>query len=194
MDAGSGSPNTRVIQPPSGKGVCFLRTEGAAWYVAHLKPRQETRVLSHLRLRAEGIEHYSPRIETVRRRWGRRLAMVEPMFPNYMFLRMSLTPQLWDAVRWTPGVRRILGEGDRPTPVPDQVVEAIHERADPMGFVRVGATWTPGQRVRVLYGPLSDLEGIFERPTSREGRVRILLHILGHDTPVEVGELDLETL
>jgi len=44
----------------------------------------------------------------------------------------------------------------------------------------------------VLYGPLSDLEGIFERPTSREGRVRILLHILGHERPVEVDELDLE--
>lgn len=151
-------------------------------------------MLSHLRLRAEGVEHYCPRIETVRRRWGRRLAMVEPMFPNYMFLRMNPSPQTWDAVRWTPGVRRILGDGEQPLPVPDGVVEAIRERADPLGFVRVGINWTPGRHIRVLTGPLGGLEGIFERHTSRSGRVRVLLRMLGHETPVEVEEIDLEAL
>lgn len=164
------------------------------WYVAHLKPRQEARVVSHLRLRATGVEHYSPRIEIVRRRWGRRLAQIEPMFPNYMFIKMPPSPLIWDAVRWTPGVRRLLGAGEQPMPVPDGVVEAIRERADPLGLVRVGTNWQPGRRVRVLSGPLRDLEGIFERHTSRAGRVRVLLQILGHDTPVEVEEIDLEAL
>lgn len=165
-----------------------------AWYVAHLKPKQEVRVLSHLRLRAPEVEDYTPRIEIVRRRRGLRLAQIEPMFPNYMFLKMDASPQTWDVVRWTPGVRRILGDDKQPLPVPDEMVEVIRERAEPLGFVRVGTNWQTGRPFRVLSGPLAGLEGIFERHTSRAGRVRVLLHLLGRDTPVEVEEIDLEPL
>ncbi len=164
------------------------------WYVAHLKPRQEARVVFHLGMRAEGVEHYIPRIETVRGRWGKRLAAVEPMFPNYMFIRMNDSPEILDAVRWTPGVRRLLGDGGLPLPVPDELVEAIRSRADRLGVVRVGRNWYPGREIRVLCGPLGDMEGVFERHTSRAGRVRVLLRILGFHTPVEVDEADLEAL
>lgn len=171
-----------------------LSTRAPAWYVAHIKPRQESRVLAQLPLRAEGIEPYSPRIEVIRRRWGRRMTMIEPLFPNYLFLKMSLSPSVWDAVRWTPGVRRILGDGERPLPVHEDVIEAIRARSGESGFVRVGSGLRAGQHVRVLDGPLAGLEGIFERQTSRAGRVRVLMQILGHSTPVEVEEINLEAV
>lgn len=163
-----------------------------AWYVAHIKPRQEARALAQLSLRTEGIEPYSPRIEVIRRKWGRGMTMIEPLFPNYLFLRMSLSPPVWDAVRWTPGVRRLLGDGERPFQVHDDVVEAIRARSGESGFVRVGSGLRAGQHVRVLDGLMAGLEGIFERHTSRTGRVRVLMQVLGHSTPVEVDEVNLE--
>ncbi|MDI6773346.1 MAG: transcription termination/antitermination NusG family protein [bacterium] len=179
----------------SGPGPAMdLSTQAPAWYVAHIKPRQESRVLAHLRLRSGEIEPYSPRLEVVRRRWGRLATVLEPLFPNYLFLRMRLTPLTWTAARWSPGVRRLLSDGDLVAPVPDALVEAIRERASVLGFVRVGTALKLGQCVRVLGGPMAGLEGIFERHTSRASRVRVLMQILGHSTPVEVEEINLEAV
>ncbi|MDQ7839631.1 MAG: transcription termination/antitermination NusG family protein [bacterium] len=180
-----------LSRPASGLAV-DLSTQAPAWYVAHIKPRHESRVLAQLRLRSGEVEPYSPRLEVIRRRWGRRATVLEPLFPNYLFLRMSLSPSVWDAVRWTPGVRRLLGDGERPLPVHEDVIEAIRERSGESGFVRVGSGLRAGQHVRVLDGPLAGLEGIFERHTSRAGRVRVLMEVLGHSTPVEVEEINLE--
>lgn len=182
-----------LSRPASGLAV-DLSTQAPAWYVAHIKPRQEARALAQLSMRVEGVEPYSPRIEVIRRRWGRRITMIEPLFPNYLFLRMSLSTSAWDSVRWTPGVRRLLGDGERPLQVRDDVVEAIRARSGESGFVRVGSRLRCGQHVRVLEGPLAGLEGVFERHTSRAGRVRVLMQILGHSTPVEVEEINLEAV
>lgn len=164
------------------------------WYVLQTKPRQEERVIAHLRLRAPSVEVFLPRIEVVRRHAGRRYAVLEPLFPSYLFVWTPLTPATWDAVRWTPGARRILGDGERPIAVPEEMVQVIEERVRPLGFVRVGLNLQPGARVRIKNGPFAGLEAIFERPTSRRDRVRVLLQLLGTLTPLEIDPLDLERL
>jgi transcriptional antiterminator RfaH len=164
------------------------------YYVVHTKPRQEGRVIAHLALRAPSVEVFFPRIEVVRRHAGRRVAVLEPLFPCYLFVWMSLTPATFDAVRWTPGARRILGDGERPVAVPEEMVRVIQERMQPLGFVRVGLNLQPGCRVRIRNGPFAGLEAIFERPTSRRDRVRVLLELLGTLTPLEIDPLDLERL
>lgn len=156
------------------------------------KPRYESRVIFHLNLRATDVEAFLPKIEVVRRRAARRVALLEPLFPNYLFLRMQLTPETLRAVRWTPGAKRILGNDGHPFEVPDKLVERIRERVEPLGFIRVGLDLGRGNRVRVKNGPFAGLEGIFDRPTTREGRVIVLLQILGTLTPLEIEALDLE--
>lgn len=162
------------------------------WYVLKAKPRQELRVITHLRLRADGLDTFLPKIETVRRREGRRCAMLEPMFPGYLFVRMRLTPRSWNVVRWTPGVNGVLGDGQFPIAVPDDVIETIWQRVADLGFARVGIHLLPGTRVRVTTGTFAGLEGIFERHVSRSGRVRVLMEMLNRRAPIELDELDLE--
>ncbi|MDQ7818926.1 MAG: transcription termination/antitermination NusG family protein [Armatimonadota bacterium] len=168
--------------------------EDPRWYVLQTKPRQEDRVSAFLHLRAPSVEVFLPRIEVVRRHAGRRYTVVEPLFPSYLFLWTPLTPATWDAVRWTPGALRILGDGERPVEVPEEMVQVIQDRVRPLGFVRVGLDLRPGERVRIRTGPFAGLEAIFERPTSRRDRVRVLLQLLGTLTPLEIDPLDLERL
>lgn len=156
------------------------------------KPHQESRTIAHLRLRAGDVESFFPRIEVVRKRSGRRARFLEPLFPSYLFLRMQMTAAAWSTVRWTPGARRILGDGEWPIEVRDELIEAIWNRMEPLGFIRVGLNFQSGARVRIRTGPFAGLEGIFERPTSREKRVRVLLDILGTVRPLEIDALDLE--
>jgi transcriptional antiterminator RfaH len=158
----------------------------------HTKPRQEARLISQLTVRAPEIKPFLPKIEVIRRHAGYRIALLEPLFPNYVFLRMSLTPHTWNAVRWTPGATRLVGDGERALPVPDEVIAAIRSRVEPLGFVRVGLDLTPGMRVRIRTGPFAGLEAVFQRRTSRRDRVRILLEVLGSVRPMEIDPLDFE--
>lgn len=181
---------------PAGTGNGWSELEGSPgslrWFVAQTKPRQEPRVIRELRIRTNGIEPFLPRIEVTRHHAGRRWTGLEPLFPGYLFVRMQATWQEFAAVRWIPGVHRLLGDGDRPIEVPDPLIETIQARLAPLGFVRIGFTLEPGARVRILRGPFTGLEGILERPTSRQDRVRVLLQILGTVVPVEIDPLDLE--
>lgn len=163
------------------------------WYAVQAKRHNETRVIRNLSQQV--IPTFLPLVEVVRHRRGRRLALLEPLFPGYLFVRlepMEVNPGLWHAVRWTPGVRSILGTEGAPVAVPDGVVEAINDRVRDLGFVRPGAPFAPNARVLVRRGPLAGLEAVFDRPLSPAGRVRVLMQLLGRQRPVEVDALDLE--
>lgn len=83
----------------------------------------------------------------------------------------------------TFGVIRLVVQGDRPAPAPVGVVETLNEACDADGLPRWQADLKPGQPVRLLTGPFADLVGELESMTDTR-RVRILLDILGGETPV----------
>ena len=166
-----------------------------AWYVVQVKRYEEQRVVRYLTMKS--IPTFLPLIESVRRRAGiHGLDRLEPLFSGYLFVRMQaidVNSSLWNLLRWTPGVQRILGTEGMPVPMPTDVIEAIQARIRELGFVRPGIRYTMGARVRIRSGPLAGLAGIFDRPMSRRGRVRVLLELLGQLRRAEVDELDLES-
>lgn len=166
-----------------------------AWYAVHVKRYQEHRVTRHLATRP--IATLLPLIESVRQRTTMRgLTRLEPLFPGYVFVQMpplEADPSRWHHVQWTPGVRRILGIEGSPVPVPGRAIEAIQARIHELGFVRPGVRFSTGARVRIRSGPLEGLEGVFDRPMSRAGRVRVLLELLGQTRYAELDELNLES-
>ncbi len=165
-----------------------------AWYAVQVKRQSEGRVARHLALKT--IPSFLPFIECVRRNRAHRATRLEPLFPGYLFVQMDpveISPGCWYTVRWTSGVRRILGFGETPVSVPDAVIESIQARVRDLGFVRPGLRFSTGSPVRFRHGPLAGLEAAFDRPMSRTGRVRVLLEMLGQHRAVEVDELDLES-
>ena len=170
----------------------WLWNDTAQWYVIQTKPHQEQRLMAHLTLKSPMITPFLPKIEVIRKRTGRRVVHLEPLFPNYLFVLMPLTVATWYGVHWAPGARRLLGDGVLPIAVPGGLVQAIRDRIEPLGFVRVGLDLAPGARVRIRTGPFAGLEGVFQRPSSRQDRVRVLLEMLGAITPLEIDPLDLE--
>ncbi len=165
-----------------------------AWYAVQVKPHREVRVHRHFAIKA--IPSFLPSIEVVRFSRRRPAARLEPLFPGYLFVHLApleRNPSCWHAVRWNPGVRLILGTGDRPVPIPDEVIAAIQARVRDLGFIRPASRFDRGARVVIRSGPLAGLEAVFDRPMSRDGRVRVLLEFLGQQRAVEVDEVDLES-
>jgi len=163
------------------------------WYVVRSKDRSESRVVRELARKA--VATFLPLTEITRRFRGRRRSNLEPLFPGYLFVRLESiagNPGVWDAVRWTPGVRAILGGDGIPDPVPDHVVEAIQERVRDLGFVRPKLDFASRDRVIIRHGPFAGLEAVFDRGLSPSGRVQVLMKLLGRESRVQIDALDLE--
>lgn len=161
------------------------------WYAVQTKPRQEEQVRHRLRERS-GLPVFLPLLEDQRKRRSRRVTVIEPLFPAYLFVHMALEPDPWYAVKWTPGVKRIVGTGDIPTPVPAEAIRVLKERCGVGEVIQWHPPLRAGGPVRVVYGPFAGLQGILERPSGRGERVRVLLQLLGSTTPVEIDVTDIE--
>lgn len=153
------------------------------WYVIQTNPREEERALHYLG--EKGVETFFPRILVVRYRLVRVGTVIKAMFPSYLFARFR-SPEEVPYVRWTRGVKRILGAEDEPIPVPEEAVRLIQEQVDEEGVVRIGRRLRPRDRVRIRSGPFKDLLGIFEREINDQGRVEILLNLVGYSARVQL--------
>jgi len=58
---------------------------------------------------------------------------LESLFPGYLFAQLAT--DAWPRLAWLHGVRRILGEGDHPLPLPAGVVEDLIGRTSTRGVV-----------------------------------------------------------
>jgi transcriptional antiterminator RfaH len=153
------------------------------WFIAHTHPHAEAKATAHLN--RQGFEIYFPRY-LKRRRHARRIETVAaPLFPRYLFVAVDLNVQRWRSIYSTIGVTRLVCNGDDPTPVPEGVVEALKNRQDANGFIKLDTRppFRAGDKIRVLDGAFSSCLGLFEGMAERE-RVAILLDLLGRKVRV----------
>jgi transcriptional antiterminator RfaH len=126
-------------------------------------------------------------MRTPRRRAGRRIIRVEPMFPRYLFIHLDTESDNWAPIRSTLGVANLVRFGLYPSAVPDDLVAALRAREDAAGVQDIPLhTFEEGQKVRIEEGPFMGYEGIFLARTSQE-RVMVLLDIVGKAARAKVN-------
>jgi len=162
---------------------------GIRWYVLKTKPRNEERAKSYLE--HHGIKTFLPLMETSSSSLGNETKKVKPLFPNYFFAQFDLR-QSYPLVKWGKGVNNILGFGQYPTPIAEEVLSILKSRVDEKGFVKKAYNLNKNDRVRITSGPLKDLLGIFDRWISDSGRIRILLNLIGYQPGVELHYSQVE--
>ncbi len=142
-----------------------------AWYVINTKPKRE---LQAAKLFAEGgYTCYIPVYRQDKR--------ITPFFPGYGFLQFSF-PDDYQTVRYTRGVKSVVGDGNGPIPIPDEAVDRIKAR-EVGGLIELekhGETPKVGDEIEVAEGPLKGLKGIFKREIGDKERVMILLSYVSY--------------
>jgi transcriptional antiterminator RfaH len=148
------------------------------WYAIHTKPRQEEHAEEQLRRQA--FEVYLPRIKQARRYRGRWRDAIEPLFPRYLFIRLDLGRENIAPIRSTRSVSRLVSFSGFPAKVPEELVDALLQSADPdTGLHQPDESrFEAGAPVTIVDGPLVGLEAIFQAHDG-EARSIILLDILG---------------
>ena len=152
------------------------------WYVLFVRSNQEKRVAHCLGDR--GIEHWLPCYRS-RRQWkDRRVELEMPLFPGYVFVRLPFIERM--KALTVPNVVSLIGSKRIPSAVPDQEIVWIKQgieqgSAAPHGYLK------EGQRVVIIEGVLSGLEGILVRMQNNM-RVVISLESIQRAFTVEVDE------
>jgi transcription antitermination factor NusG len=151
------------------------------WFALQVRSRREA-VIAAL-LQAQGYECFLPLYKSIRR-WSDRLKELEqPLFPGYLFSRFDFRSRR--PLLMTPGVQQIVGIGGTPIPVEETELEPIRQAigsglsSQPWPYVQLG------ERVRVTYGSLNNLEGILINFKGSH-RVVLSLTLLQRSVAVEV--------
>ncbi len=160
------------------------------WYLIYSKPRQERLALENLQ--RQNYEAYLPLMRYRRRRKGRYLTIIEPMFPRYLFIHLSTQDENWGPIRSTIGVTQLVRFGNVPAQVPEDLVSILQAREDADGIQELPQPdFQRGDTVRIVDGAMAGFEAIYYAKTGKE-RVILLLDIVGRSAPVQLNADSIE--
>lgn len=162
-------------------------TDGRFWYVARVRSCQEKNVAAALA--AKGTEHYLP-IRREVRRWSDRRKVIDALvLPRFVFVRCTPKERL-AVLESEPRISGFLSQEGKPAVVRDSEMQNFMRMVEYGSGVKVSdAPLAPGDRVRVLDGPLAGIE--CELVSVGGGRcLAVRLGLLGTATM----DLDIQTV
>lgn len=158
--------------------------ENSRWYLAQLKPNGHQ--IAERNLDRQGFRYFLPMQEETRRRRGKFLTLLRPLFPGYIFIAFDPSLGLWRKINSTNGVARLVSFGKCPTPVPGELVDGLMARCDQVGKFLPTSAMAPGDSVRIARGPFADFIATVEK-LAPDNRVFVLLDLMGRKTRITVA-------
>ena len=159
------------------------------WYAVYVRPRHEKFVATHFGVKS--VEYFLPTYKEIHK-WknGCRMQMELPLFPGYLFARISLSQRI--PVLECPGVIRFVGFNHELSPVEDSEIESLRLGLQ-MHFARPHPYMAVGTRIRVRCGPFEGRIGSLVR---EQGQTRVVLSmdILKRSIAVELNLADVDVM
>ena len=165
--------------------------EEAKWYVVHTYSGYENKVASNLEKTVENrqlqdlIQEIRVPTETVIEIKDNKKKEVErKIFPGYVIVKMILNDDSWYVVRNIRGCTGFVGPSSKPIPLTNEEVKRLGVETK-----QIEVSYTVGDSVRIIDGPLVDFVGVVEELETEKNYVRVTVSMFGRETPVEL-ELD----
>lgn len=131
------------------------------------------------------FEVLNPKIRKKRLIRGGCEYVVQPFFPCYIFVRFD--PDLhYRLIKYTRGVRKIVGNHSDPWPLGEEMVGIIRTRINNDGYVEVRPDIKVGDKVEILDSSLKGFAGIFEREMKDSDRVMVLLDTIEYQARIAI--------
>lgn len=160
----------------------------ARWYVVHTYSGYENKVASNLETTVENrnlghlIQEIRVPTEKVTEIKDNKSREVErKVFPGYVIVKMIMNDDSWYIVRNIRGCTGFVGSSSKPVPLTDEEVERLG-----VEIKNVEVDYNVGDSVRIIDGPFDDSVGIVDELNKEKNSVRVIIHMFGRETPVEL--------
>jgi transcriptional antiterminator NusG len=165
--------------------------QGAEWYIvqcyALYEQKVRDRILQMQDNEFKGIVHrvLLPEEETVEIKNNERKEKVKKMFPGYLFVQMQPDEGAWYMLRRLPGVAKLVGSRNEPTPVgEDEINRILRQLGENMKKIEVD--FELSEIIKVISGPFRGYTGAISEINPERGKLKALISIFGRETPVEL--------
>ena len=162
------------------------------WYAIHTRSRFEKKVYDGLK--GKTIEAFYPRIQTMSRRKDRRVKIMIPMLPGYVFVRSALDAEEHLKILKTAGVVRLVGFQGVPVPAREEEISSLMILDGTDRTVQNRAFMNRGDRVIIMEGPLKGLVGLYLRHKGQAGKVVVSIELLNRSLVVDIEDWALEKI
>ena len=170
--------------------------EDFKWYVVHTYSGYENKVASNLQTTVEnrnlhhlfdGIKVPTEIVEEITD--GKTKEVERKLFPGYVFIKMVYTDESWYVVKNIRGCTGFVGPESKPVPLTD-------DEAEKMGVETrsIEVSYSVGDPVRIIDGPLEDLVGNVEKIDTENNSVRVIVSMFGRETPADLELNQVEPL
>lgn len=163
------------------------------WYILSIKPKHEQTVIKNLDIL--GVESYSPLYKRKKKIKKTKRDVVVPLFPGYLFCKFEFDEH-YQKIRYTRGVKKVLGNKQSLWVIDDDKVEDIKKREED-GLVimkKVEEKFEPGMPIIVDEGDFDGWDGIFFEDLPDEKRAVILLTNVNFTTKLTLPRKYLKSL
>lgn len=161
------------------------------WFAVWTRSRQEKSAAAILS--ALGVQYFLPLKSEVRQWSDRKQVVTVPLFSGYLFVRLNLSRETRIEVLNASGIAGFVGTQKGPAAIPDWQIDCIHKILDHRSECQVVPLLREGDRVRVLRGPLTGIEGRLVRRNSST-RLSISIEMIHKSLLVNVSRNDIELL
>lgn len=160
------------------------------WYVIQVAAGKEEQILTMIK--KYGVQKYlkecfSPRYEHRRKYLGQWRQEQAIMFPGYIFVISDQVEELYQSLKGVPELTKILGVGEKWTPMAKEDIEIVEMLSGEERVVRFSEGYIAGAKVIVVKGPLQGMEGTIRRIDRHKRKAYLEIPMFGRVLNAQVG-------
>ena len=173
-----------------------------SWYIIHTYSGFEKKVKESLegRVAAFGLGEKIGRVmvpteDVIEVRGGKKIISPRMFYPGYVLVEMEMNDDTWHVVRSTPRVTGFVGSGQTPSPLTEEEVQNILNRATTTAEKpKPRLSFERGEKVRIGEGPFANFTGVVDDVNSDRNTLKVSVTIFGRSTPVELDFVQVEKM
>ena len=165
------------------------RKKEVIWVLIYTKAGQE--IKANENLQRQGFKTFLPLIASSNK--NSEFKSLVPVFPRYLFAKISSELDNWTAIKSSYGVSHIVMFSEKFTSIPDNVVALIQDKLNEKGVYEEKfaiVDYQKGDPVCIEKGKFVGIDAIFLSKKSKD-RVRLLIKLLNTSVVTEIAKSDI---
>ncbi len=160
------------------------------WYVIQVQTGREEQIIEEAgkyQVQEYFDNMFAPHCVKKKKYLGQWHTQQEILFPGYLFVISSRPEELYKALKRIPQLTRLLGTGEKWTPMTDEDIEIVELLSGEEHLMKFSEGYIQGDRVTVTRGPLKGLEGSISRIDRHRRLAWLTVELFGRTVELQAG-------